>query len=155
MHDTPITVRRLTTVPAELAIALTPLFDEEIVWDTVAGERFLANPDCLFLLAEAGPVPCGFLTAYRLPRFDAKGAEVQLYEIGVDEAWQRRGVATALIAALDRWAREVGATEYWVITETDNVAANALYAATGGDPDLADFRMYSWPSGAVSPDAAS
>lgn len=85
-EDVSIAVRRLTTVSAELATALTPLFDEGIVWDAVAGARFLADPNCLFLLAEAGPVPCGFLTAYRLPRFDAKGAEVQLYEIGVDEA---------------------------------------------------------------------
>ena len=139
-----VTVRRLTDVSREQAAAMAPLFDDGVAWDAAEGARFLANPDCLFLLAEAGDLPIGFLTAYRLQRFDRHRAEVQLYEIGVDDAWQRHGVARALIAELGRWCRAVGATEYWVITEADNIPANALYAATGGDPDPSDLRMYTY-----------
>ena len=139
-----IIVRRLTEVPEALARAVAPLFDEDVAWDAAEGARFLADPDCLFLLAEAGGVPCGFLTAYRLQRFDRRRAEVLLYEVGVGEAYRRRGVATALIAALNRWSVEVGATEMWVLTEAGNAAANALYAATGGEPDPEAVVMYSY-----------
>ena len=59
-----------------------------------------------------------------------------LYEIGVEEPFQRRGVGRALIEEAKRWAVEVGADELWVLTEDDNVPARALYAATGGREEL-------------------
>lgn len=142
-----IMVRRLTDVSPNLAEAMAPLFDEGITWEATEGARFLTDPAGLLLLAEADGVPCGFLTAYRLQRFDAGRAEVLLYEVGVDEAYRRRGVAAALISALNRWSVEVGATEMWVLTEHDNVAANALYAATGGERDPAAVVMYTYPLG--------
>ncbi len=55
-----------------------------------------------------------------------------LYEIGVEEPFQRRGVGRALVEEAKRWAAEVGADELWVLTEDDNAPARALYAATGG-----------------------
>jgi GNAT superfamily N-acetyltransferase len=143
-RSTLITIRRLTDISPELGRSMAPLFDDDVAWDVAEGERFLTNPDCLFLLAEAGTVPCGFLTAYRLQRFDARRAEVLLYEVGVDDAFRRRGAAAALIAELNRWCVEVGATEMWVLTETGNVAANALYAATGGEPDPDTVQMYTY-----------
>lgn len=146
-----ITVRRLTEVSLELGRSLAPLFDDDVAWDAAEGRRFLADPDCLFLLAEADGLPCGFLTAYRLQRFDRARAEVLPYEVDVDEAYRRRGVAAALIAALNRWSVEVGATETWVLTERDNLAANALYTATGGDRDPAAVVMYSYPLGRPGP----
>jgi GNAT superfamily N-acetyltransferase len=67
-----------------------------------------------------------------LQRFDRRGAEVLLYEIGVEEPFQRRGVGRALVEEAKRWAAELAADELWVLTEDDNVPARALYAATGG-----------------------
>ncbi len=86
----PFAVRQLTSVTSELVGALSPLLDDGVEWDAKEGDRFLANPDCLFLLAEAESVPVGFLTAYRLQRFDQRRAEVQLYEYR-----RRRGLAAA------------------------------------------------------------
>lgn len=135
MTDLPFTIRRMTDVDAAMAARLDPLFDDGDMWDAVQGNRFLANPDNLLLVAFRGDTACGFLTAHRLQRFDARRAEVLLYEIGVDEAFRRRGIGAALIAGVNDWARKVGADETWVLTHAENAAAMALYARTGGEPD--------------------
>jgi ribosomal protein S18 acetylase RimI-like enzyme len=127
-----LTVRREISVDVRLAAELDALFDEGMSWDAEQGQRFLAHPDTLLLVARWDGEACGFLFAYRLPRFDRRRAEVLLYEIGVHETFQRRGVGRALIEEAKRWAAEVGADELWVMTEDDNVPARALYAATGG-----------------------
>lgn len=72
------------------------------------------------------------MIAYRLQRFDALRAGVLLYGIGVEPAYQRRGIGRALIEACKDWARSVGAHEVWVLTERSNPAAVALYQSTGG-----------------------
>ncbi len=123
-------ILRLTSLDPALLPALNRLLDHD--WDLAQGERFLSNPDnALFLAFEAG-VPVGLLIAYRLQRFDALQAGVLLYGIGVDPAYQRRGIGRALIEACKDWARSVGAHEVWVLTEQSNPAAVALYQSTGG-----------------------
>jgi GNAT superfamily N-acetyltransferase len=140
----PLTIQRLTSVDVALAAQLNPLFDEGTAWDAEQGRRFLQNRDNLFLVARWDGRPCGFLTAHRLQRFDRRRAEVLLYEIGVDERLRRRGVGAALIAAVKRWAREAGADEVWVLTNTGNAAAMALYASTGGEEDVPGTTMFTY-----------
>ena len=113
-----LTVRRVTTVDAVLAAELDAMFDDGVSWDPEQGQRFLAHPDTLLLVARWDGEACGFLTAYRLQRFDRRGAEVLLYEIGVEEPFQRRGVGRALVEEAKRWAIEVEADELWVLTRT-------------------------------------
>jgi aminoglycoside 6'-N-acetyltransferase I len=127
-----LTVRRETTVDAGLAAELDAIFDEGMSWDAEQGRRFLAHPDTLLLVARWNGEVCGFLSAYRLQRFDRRRAEVLLYEIGVAESFRRRGVGRALVEEAKRWTAEVSADELWVLTENDNAPARALYATTGG-----------------------
>jgi GNAT superfamily N-acetyltransferase len=140
----PFTVRRLTEVSPALADAMAPLFDEGVAWDAAHGAAFLADPATVFLLAEVEGVPAGFLYGYRLARFDGRGAEAMLHEVGVDDAWRRRGIARALVAAFDDWARSVGAAESWLLTEADNAPARALYRATRADEVPDAIVSYSW-----------
>lgn len=140
-----IEVERVTQVGEMLAAGLNALFDEGMTWDKAHGRTFLANPDALLVVARWEGVVCGFLSAYRLPRFDGLGSEVQLYEIGTHEDFRRRGVATALIAEVKRWATEVGASNVWVLTEVENDPAQGLYAATGGVRDEPAVAMFTFP----------
>lgn len=126
-------------------MGLNALFDEGMAWAQGNGEAFLANPGALLLVARWEGTVCGFLTAYRLPRFDGLGSEVNLYEIATHTEFQRRGVATALVNEVKRWAAEVGAANVWVLTEVDNEPANRLYAATGGVRDEPDVVMFTYP----------
>ena len=138
-----LTVRREKTVDAGLAAELDAIFDDGMSWDAEQGQRFLAHPDTLLLVARWNGEVCGFLSAYRLQRFDRRGAEVLLYEIGVAEPVQRRGAGRALVEAAKRWAADVGADELWVLTEDDNAPARALYATTGGR-EQTDMTMFEY-----------
>ncbi len=59
----------------------------------------------------------------------------QLYidNLGVAPAEQRKGVASALLAALLAWGREQGCAICWVATETDNPEGLGFYEAAGFD----------------------
>jgi ribosomal protein S18 acetylase RimI-like enzyme len=138
-----LTVQRVTSVDPVLIAELDTLFDEGMTWDPEQGERFLIHPDTLLLVARWDGEACGFLSAYRLPRFDRRRAEVLLYEIGVQEPFQRRGAGRALVEEAKRWAAEADADELWVLTEDDNVPARALYTATEGREDL-DVTMFEY-----------
>jgi ribosomal protein S18 acetylase RimI-like enzyme len=138
-----LTVQRVTSVDPVLIAELDTLFDEGMTWDPEQGERFLIHPDTLLLVARWDGEACGFLSAYRLPRFDRRRAEVLLYEIGVQEPFQRRGAGRALVEEAKRWAAEADADELWVLTEDDNVPARALYTATGGREEF-DVTMFEY-----------
>ncbi|MBW3634431.1 MAG: GNAT family N-acetyltransferase [Chloroflexi bacterium] len=141
-----LTVRRETSVDAVLAADLDAMFDEGVSWDAEQGQRFLAHPDTLLLVARWNGEACGFLTAYRLQRFDRRPAEMLLYEIGVQEPFQRRGAGRALVEEAKRWSAGVGADELWVMTEDDNVPARALYTTTGGREEPG-FTMFDYGLG--------
>lgn len=141
----PFTVRRLEAVDASWARLLNELFDAGTVWDAGEGRRFLADPANLLVVAFCDDMPCGFATAYRLQRVDRRRAEVLLYEIGVDEAYQRRGIGAALVEEVRRWAADVGADEVWVLAEADDVQAQAFYRAIGGHADEQGAMMFTFP----------
>jgi GNAT superfamily N-acetyltransferase len=140
-----LTVRRITSLDESLAHQLNALFDEGMTWDATQGDRFFADPANLLIVAYWDDQPCGFATAYRLQRFDTRRAEVLLYEIGVAESHQRRGIGSAMVEDVMTWAREVGAHEIWVLTERTNEAAMALYRATGGEDDGPGTAMFVYP----------
>ena len=71
----------------------------------------------------------GALAAYELKKFEQERSEVYIYDLAVDAAHRRKGVATALIRTLGEAARKRGAYVMFVqadIGEEDE-AANALY----------------------------
>jgi hypothetical protein len=62
-----LTVRRVTTVDVALAAELDAMFDEGVSWDAEQGQRFLAHPDTLLLVARWDGEACGFLSAALRP----------------------------------------------------------------------------------------
>ena len=55
-----------------------------------------------------------------------------VYEVEVDAAYRRRGIARRLLQELEQVARGRGIEEAFVLTEPDNLAANRLYESAGG-----------------------
>ncbi|WNF27099.1 GNAT family N-acetyltransferase [Streptomyces sp. C11-1] len=131
-------IRRATTATELLAAG--HLFDTppRETWAT----RFLAADGHLMLIAYVDGVPAGFVSGIEMLHPD-KGTEMCLYELGVDEAFRRRGIGAALTRALVDTARERGCYDLWVGVERDNEAALATYRAAGAADD-GDFAMLTW-----------
>src|SRR5579884_1455494 len=96
-----------------------------------ATRRFLADERHHLLIAYVEGVPVGMVTGVEMTHPD-KGSEMFLYELGVDESYQGRGIGRELTSALARLARDRGCYGMWVVTELDNAAALATYRSAGG-----------------------
>jgi ribosomal protein S18 acetylase RimI-like enzyme len=99
-----------------------------------ATQRFLADERHHLLIAYVDGVPAGMITGVEVTHPD-KGTEMFLYELGVDESFQGRGVGKALVSALADLARERDCYGMWVVTGEDNEAALATYSRAGGTPE--------------------
>ena len=97
-------------------------------------EDFLGRPGHHLLMAFVDGAAVGFVSGVEMVHPD-KPVEMFVYELGVDATFRRRGIATALLRALESVAREDGQRGLWVVTEPDNHAARATYAAVGAEVD--------------------
>ena len=134
-----IEIRELTPETAALLDNVAEdVFDAPIHTQRLA--QYIAADGHLMLLALDGDVVVGQIAAI-LHFHPDEPAEIYIDNLGVSPAWQRRGIARRLIAAMLEKGREHGCGEAWVGTEADNDAANALYGAWGkGEP----FLLYLW-----------
>lgn len=126
-----IDLRRLG--PDDLATLLSVeegLFDEPL--NSAESAAFLADPANLLLLAFDGDDAVGMLTGTFL-RHPDKPLSLFVNELGTREAWQRRGIATALMREAIAIARARGARGVWLGTEEDNDAAIAFYRSLGAE----------------------
>jgi len=83
----------------------------------------------------------GALTAYVLPKFESERSVVYIYDLAVAEGWRRRGVATALIAAVKPIARAARAEALFVQAEYVDPPAIALYGKLGRREDIVHFEI--------------
>ncbi len=113
-------IRRLGPGDDAAVAAASGLFDRAA--DPMATRRFLATSGHHLLIAYEDGVPVGFISGIEVTHPD-KGTEMFLYELGVDELFQRRGIGRALVARLAQVAREAGCYGMWVLTDSDNDAA--------------------------------
>jgi GNAT superfamily N-acetyltransferase len=139
-----IETRKVGPDEHDLAAKLNPLIDEGTFWDEKQARLFLADRNNALFLAEEGGTAIGYATANRLQRFDNRRAEVLLYDIAVEELHHRRGAGRALIARVLAWAREVGAENVWVLTDSDDARACAFYAGTGGERFIPNSTMFTY-----------
>src|SRR4051794_35313595 len=120
---------RLTVGDEATVAAMSHLFDGPSVPEHA--RRFLADDRHHLLVARMGDALAGFVSGVEMTHPD-KGTEMFLYELGVDDAWQRQGIGTALVQALVELAKERGCYGMWVLTDADNDAALATYTSVGG-----------------------
>ena len=130
-----ITVRR--AVPADAAAL--ELLNRAFNGDGIAPAAHIAaslasNPDEPVLIAHADNAPAGFICAQIKRSMCYNSPSAELTEMYVAPPHRRRGVASALIRALEAELTALGITEITVLTGDDNLPAQALYAATGYSP---------------------
>jgi ribosomal protein S18 acetylase RimI-like enzyme len=90
------------------------------------------------VLAELDGRIAGFACLRLVPFMSGDGPYAELTDLFVAAGFRRRGVARALMAHVERLARQGGADELVLLTGFDNAEAQAFYRALGyGDYALA------------------
>lgn len=138
-----ILVRLLGTGDAQvLENVADDVFDLPV--DSKHMSEFIADPRHHIAVALDGDTVVGFASGVHYVHPD-KPAELFINEAGVADPYQRQGIAARLMATLLDEGRALGCKEAWVVTESDNRAARALYEKAGGAEDPASLVMYSFP----------
>jgi ribosomal protein S18 acetylase RimI-like enzyme len=128
-----ITVRRLEPGDEAALMGVARRFKQREIEADYA-RRLLADPLNVLLVAERDRQPLGFVWGYLLQRLDRDAQQLFVYEVDVAPESRRQGVGTALMNHVAACAQAQGLMEAFVMTAEDNLAANALYRATGGVP---------------------
>jgi aminoglycoside 3-N-acetyltransferase I len=100
---------------------------------------FLARPDAISLAATSQGAVIGGLVAYVLQKFEQERSEIYIYDLAVEEAHRRAGVATTLIHDLRRIGAEIGAYVIFVQADLVDAPAIALYESLGTREDVLHF----------------
>lgn len=103
--------------------------------------RLLGREEFVALVAEVRGEVVGALVAYELEKFEQERSEFYIYDLGVDEAARRQGVASQLIAHLGAIARNRGSEVVFVQADLDDPPAHALYAKLGEGRPVLHFEI--------------
>jgi aminoglycoside 3-N-acetyltransferase I len=102
-------------------------------------QRLLAKDHVFVLAAVQQSQVVGGLVAYERPKIERARSEIYIYDLAVDAAYRRQGVATALIDALHPIARARGAWVIYVQADHGDEPAIALYTQLGVREDVMHF----------------
>jgi [ribosomal protein S18]-alanine N-acetyltransferase len=123
----PVDIGALTPDDAARCAELeSQLFDGDDPWPAVAFQRELAAPHNHYVAARTDGMLVGYAGISRLGR--KPPFEYEVHTIGVDAAYQGRGIGRRMLDELLRFAD--GGVVYLEV-RTDNEAAIALYSSTG------------------------
>ena len=107
--------------------------------DAAYTRELLSRDTFIALAALAGDEVVGGLAAYELAKFEQPRSEIYIYDLAVDEAHRRLGIATALIVELKKIARARGAYVIYVQADHGDDPAIALYTKLGVREDVLHF----------------
>lgn len=125
----PVILGPLTPADAQRCAELeAQLFDGDDPWPAVAFNRELAGAHNHYVAARSGATLIGYAGISRLGR--TPPFEYEVHTIGVDPAYQGRGIGRRLLGELLEFA-DGGAV--YLEVRTDNEPAIALYRSAGFD----------------------
>ena len=101
--------------------------------------ELLSNRSFIAVAALSGARVVGGLAAYVLPKFEQARSEIYIYDLAVDEAHRRQGIATAMIEELRKIALFKGAYVIYVQADHGDEPAIALYTKLGVREDVLHF----------------
>lgn len=102
-------------------------------------QRLLASPTFVAVAAIAEPDVIGGLAGYVLPKFEQARSELYIYDLAVDEAHRRRGVATAMIEELQSLAAARGIYVIFVQADHGDDPAISQYTKLGVREEVLHF----------------
>jgi aminoglycoside 3-N-acetyltransferase I len=150
--QTPFHIQRLQPPQAHLMPGLQAMFgkafEDEEGWsknrpDAAYVHKLLAKPDVFVFAAVkeilGSSVVVGGLVAYELLMLEQPRSEIYVYDLAVDEAHRRQGIATALIEALQPIARDCGAWVIFIQADYGDEPAIALYNKLGSKEEVMHF----------------
>ena len=108
---------------------------------------YLADPNCILLVAEVDGEPAGQIVGHILKRWDSKSPMLFLFSIDVVESHRRKGLARGLIKEFLRIGGEAGCGTSFVFANESNSAAMEMYQALGGIRANPDDVMFEWKLG--------
>lgn len=148
MHPHPCTIRRLGPDDIAAMRGLNALFgrvfeDPQTYGAAPPDDAYLAGllgrSHVHALVAEADGEVLGGLVAYELDKFEQARREIYIYDLGVEVAHRRRGIATALINHLAGLAAERNAWVVYVQADHGDAPAIALYDSLGTREEVLHF----------------
>jgi len=127
-----LTIRRVSNAEADDACSLIEEYYEAV--QVVARDdrakilHYLSDPESGIFLAYVGATPAGCILYRPLPHIGPAGEVKRLY---VRPAFRKRGIAEALLEALERFASSRGAEWLYLDTHDGLQAAIAFYERNG------------------------
>jgi aminoglycoside 3-N-acetyltransferase I len=102
-------------------------------------QGLLGKEHVIVLVAIEGEKITGGLVAYELDKFERMRSEIYIYDLAVDTAHRRRGVATALIEYLREIATRRNAWVIYVQADYGDEPAIGLYEKLGDREEVLHF----------------
>jgi aminoglycoside 3-N-acetyltransferase I len=102
-------------------------------------ERLLGSDSFIALAAVKDNQVVGGVAAYVLPKFEQERSEIYIYDLAVAEPHRRQGIATLMIAELQRIGASRGAHVIFVQADYGDESAVALYTKLGVREDVMHF----------------
>ena len=96
------------------------------------------------VVALDGGVVVGFVSAVHYVHPD-KPPELWIDEVGVAPSHHQRGIGRRLLDRMLEHGADLGCVQAWVLTGTDNTAAQRLYTASGGRAAAELSVMFEFP----------
>ena len=101
--------------------------------------KLLGSDSFIALAAIRDNQVVGALAAYELHKFEQERSEIYIYDLAVDAAHRRKGIATAMIQSLRAIAAARGAYVIFVQADYGDDPAVALYTKLGVREDVMHF----------------
>jgi aminoglycoside 3-N-acetyltransferase I len=106
-----------------------PYMDDAYLCSLLARQSFVA----LAIIHEQEII--GGLTAWELQMYYGKYKELFIYDVGVKDAFRRKGLGHRLLSALRDWCRENGVREFFVPAHEQDTHALEFYRSAGGEEE--------------------
>ena len=124
-----INYRNLTLVDAVEVFELEKEIFTKEAWSLAQVKEELGGARRLYIGAIDGDLASGRIVGYG--GIAVNGESADIHNIAVVEEFRRQGIARRLIARLERWAKDQGASEILLEMRVGNTEARPLYQSLG------------------------